>query len=119
MISKFIIEGLHGYKRVEISFSTPYMVLLAENGQGKTTILNLLYACLYGDTKKLNRIQFDRATLIFDNAAPVVIVKNDLPPDVEMPSIGSGRALSYLKRQHTKAELEFVLSRTNEGVPYE
>jgi len=119
LISKFIIEGLHGYKRVEISFSTPYMVLLAENGQGKTTILNLLYACLYGDTKKLNRIQFDRATLIFDNAAPVVTVKNDLPPDVEMSSIGGGRALGYLKRQHTKAELEFVLSRTNEGVPHE
>jgi ABC-type transport system involved in cytochrome c biogenesis ATPase subunit len=94
------------------------MVLLAENGQGKTTILNLLYGCLYGDVKKLNRIQFDSATVEFTGSAPITILKADLPADLDAPETPNLRAHKYLKKELSAREYTFVLQRTQKGIPH-
>ena len=44
IIKKFRINGLHGYKDVEIDFTGPARIIIAENGAGKTTILTAIYA---------------------------------------------------------------------------
>ena len=45
-LQKFIITKLNGYQNVEIHIENNRKILVAENGSGKTTILNILFCCL-------------------------------------------------------------------------
>lgn len=58
-IKKFKIDGLFGFKNVEIGFGHPILILIGENGYGKTTILNALNYTLQGCYKELLDIKFD------------------------------------------------------------
>ncbi|MFM7368923.1 MAG: AAA family ATPase, partial [Sphaerospermopsis kisseleviana] len=42
-LKSFSINGLFGYKDMKIPFDKEAVILIAENGSGKTTILNALY----------------------------------------------------------------------------
>jgi len=59
IVKRFRINGLHGYKNVEIKFTHPARVIIAENGAGKTTILAALYAFLKMDLYRLAKIKFE------------------------------------------------------------
>lgn len=79
IIKKFRIYGLHGYKNVEIEFTSQARVIIAENGAGKTTILAALYAFLKRDFYRLSKIKFDSIECeIAGNPAPLRIVKSEL-----------------------------------------
>ncbi|OOW07736.1 AAA family ATPase [Acinetobacter sp. MF4640] len=54
-IKSFNIKNLHGYKDVNVGFNNKAKILIAENGSGKTAIMNLLYKIL---SKKFNEIRF-------------------------------------------------------------
>ena len=113
MIVNFFIKRLHGYKDVNIDFSSPYMVLLAENGQGKTTILNLLHGCLYGEFEKINRINFEFAVITFDDRDPIRVVKRESEVPVEEEV--QGRAHNYFKRTLDAPKYRFLLSIARDG----
>jgi predicted ATP-binding protein involved in virulence len=49
MITEFFITKLYEERNVKIKFTDPYKILVAENGYGKTTILNSFYALLSGE----------------------------------------------------------------------
>lgn len=57
-LKRFKIDGLFGYKTVEIEFGHPILILIGENGYGKTTILNALNYTLQGCYKELLEIKF-------------------------------------------------------------
>ncbi|WP_326428798.1 AAA family ATPase [Stutzerimonas frequens] len=79
IIEYFSIYGMHGHKNIQIDFSTPYSILLSENGQGKTTILKIIDATLNGNIKKLREASFDSIEIKFSNAKESVrISKSDL-----------------------------------------
>lgn len=79
IIKRFKITGLHGYKDVEIVFTGPARVIIAENGAGKTTILAALYAFLKRDFYRLAKIQFEKIECdISGHASPLQIAKTDL-----------------------------------------
>jgi recombinational DNA repair ATPase RecF len=42
-LKSFKIYGLFGYKDIELPLDQQVLILIAENGSGKTTILNALY----------------------------------------------------------------------------
>ncbi len=42
-------------------------VFIGENGMGKTTILNCLYNILTGEIEKLNEIEFESISIIFQD----------------------------------------------------
>ena len=65
-ISKFIIQGLFGYRDVYLDFSRPYKILIGENGLGKTTVLNCLYYTLNQKFKELSKIKFSKIELHFE-----------------------------------------------------
>lgn len=65
MISKFIIEDLFGEKRIELKFEKSALIITGDNGNGKTTILNILYYILTGTVQDLIDYDFSRATVIF------------------------------------------------------
>lgn len=61
------ILGLFGKKDYKISFDNDINIFIAENGFGKTTILNILVASLQGDKKKLSSLPFEKIVLGFKN----------------------------------------------------
>ena len=64
-LEKFIITKLNGYQNVEIDIENNRKILVAENGSGKTTILNILYCCLTNNTNKLKSFIFEKAEFKF------------------------------------------------------
>lgn len=64
-ISEFAIYGLYGDRDIVIPFPYPRKILVSENGWGKTTVLNTLYAVLTGRFFKLERLPFDETILVF------------------------------------------------------
>ncbi|MEG2637586.1 MAG: AAA family ATPase, partial [Acinetobacter sp.] len=63
-LEKFIITKLNGYQNVEIDIDNNKKILVAENGSGKTTILNILFYCLKNNTSKLKNFNFEKVELI-------------------------------------------------------
>lgn len=61
-IQEFEIRGLFGYKNICITFKSPTLIIIGENGFGKTSILNALNFILEHTTKSYQRlleIKFD------------------------------------------------------------
>lgn len=66
-LQSMTIRGLNGYKDVTISFEAAIKVIAAENGAGKTTVMNALYAILTGKSEILKKINFSDIELKFVN----------------------------------------------------
>ena len=66
-LQKFTINKLFGYQKVNLDFKNKTMILMGENGLGKTSILNSLYFTLTRKWEKLNKINFESIELTIDN----------------------------------------------------
>lgn len=64
-LTAFRLDGLYGYKSLGIDCHDKASIVLAENGVGKTTLLNTLYALLSGRTSRLVSVDFKEAILNF------------------------------------------------------
>ena len=58
-IQEFEITGMFGYKDIRIEFKHPILILIGENGYGKTTILNAINYTIQGRYKELLDINFN------------------------------------------------------------
>lgn len=76
-LTKFAIYGLYGERNIVIPFNHPTKILVSENGVGKTTVLNALYAVLTCQFFKLTSLDFERIVLAF-NHDEITINKSDL-----------------------------------------
>ncbi|MEG4535401.1 hypothetical protein [Microcoleus sp. D2_18a_D3] len=77
-LKSFAINGLFGFKDVAIPFDKEALILIAENGSGKTTILNTLYYSISCKFDKLSTVEFESVVLEFTSAPSVEINKSDL-----------------------------------------
>ena len=77
-LKSFSINGLFGFKDIKIPFDKEAVILIAENGSGKTTILNALYYSISCKFHKLSSIDFNSIGLEFASGVSVEIKKNDL-----------------------------------------
>lgn len=66
-IKKFKIDNLFGYQNVDLQFENKIMILMGENGLGKTSILNSLFFTLTQKWRKLSKINFETISLSIDN----------------------------------------------------
>lgn len=78
IFSRFLLTGLFGERNIEVNFNSNTLILVAENGQGKTTVLNALYALITGDIAKLKKIDFVSMELEFSDGANFSIQKETL-----------------------------------------
>ncbi|BDF93701.1 AAA family ATPase [Pseudoalteromonas sp. KAN5] len=78
IIKRFAIRNLYGERDVEIDFNSNVKVLVAENGYGKTTVLNGLFSLLSGDLSKLKEIDFESIEIDFQNGKEYVLQANEL-----------------------------------------
>lgn len=76
VVTKFVIQGLFGYKTVTVDFSSPVKIISAENGTGKTTLLNALYWILTGQFFRLQTINFHQILVYFHNGKHIAIPKD-------------------------------------------
>lgn len=65
-ISRFRISGLHGYRDIDIPIRDNRIVLVGENGAGKTAVLRLLAGALTCDWALLGVHKFDSLLLTMD-----------------------------------------------------
>lgn len=66
-LQKFTINKLFGYQNVDLEFKNKTMILMGENGLGKTSILNSLYFSLTKRWRKLSKINFESIEITIDN----------------------------------------------------
>ncbi|EMK6681344.1 ATP-binding protein, partial [Vibrio parahaemolyticus] len=84
MIKEFYIQDLFDERNVRIPFDSNYRILVAENGYGKTTILNSFYSLLSGDVSKLRKVIFSSIGVIFDDGTDISFSKEDFEADLEL-----------------------------------
>jgi len=77
-LKSFAINGLFGFKDIKITFDKETLILIAENGAGKTTILNILYYSIYCQFNKLSAMDFESVFIEFVSGVSVEIKKDDL-----------------------------------------
>lgn len=77
-LNSFEIIKFNGEQDVKINFSGNRKVLIAENGSGKTTILNMLYLCLTNKLDKLKEYDFKECILTFQSNHKISIKAIDL-----------------------------------------
>lgn len=78
MLKKFTIEKLNGDQFVSIDFVDNKKVVVAENGSGKTTIMNILYYCLKNNINGLKKYDFEVCILEFADGKEITFEKNKL-----------------------------------------
>lgn len=66
-ISEFTIKGLHGYKDFNIKFKDNTLILVGENGSGKTSVLRIFYYFITCQWQKLRNIYFESANIIIND----------------------------------------------------
>ncbi len=76
-LTQFAIYGLYGERNIVIPFNHPAKILVSENGVGKTTVLNALYAVLTCQFFKLATLDFEKIVLKFSHDE-ITIHKSDL-----------------------------------------
>ncbi len=72
-LTKFYIAGLHGDRDVTLNFTSPATIINADNGAGKTTVLNVLFRILEGNWFKLFRTCFSYVELTFGDSNKIRI----------------------------------------------
>lgn len=72
ILSAFEVKGLYGYKDIRIEFEKNVKIIVDENGVGKTTLLNMLYAVLNKKLELLLSIEFKSLHIIFNNNKELV-----------------------------------------------
>ncbi|MCG7546258.1 AAA family ATPase [Pseudoalteromonas sp. MM17-2] len=76
-LTRFVIRKLYGERDIDVTFENNIKVIVAENGYGKTTLLNALYATLSGDISKLRQIPFTSIEIAFDDNSKFLLKKDD------------------------------------------
>lgn len=66
-ITSFKITKLHGYKDLNIKFKDNKLILVGENGSGKTSVLRIFYYFLTCNWSELLKYSFESVSLKIDN----------------------------------------------------
>ena len=86
-LKRFTLCGLNGYKNVTLNCKTNVKIVNGDNGSGKTSLLNALYAVLAGKQSLLNAINFSSFEMEWSNGEIITASKSDLFGNVDFKTI--------------------------------
>jgi predicted ATP-binding protein involved in virulence len=66
-ITRFQIVGLFGKRTYDIEIRDNTLVLVGENGMGKTTVLKFLFGILSGSMRYISQYSFDKIIITIDS----------------------------------------------------
>jgi len=66
-ITRFEIKKLHGNKNIDLNLVDNMLILVGENGVGKSTVLQLFYYLLSGQWSSMAKYQFESVCLTIEN----------------------------------------------------
>ena len=67
MLKDVTINNLFGQEQIDIDFSKRSVIITGDNGNGKTTILNIIYNVLVGNYHTLVKMNFEQINIIFQS----------------------------------------------------
>ena len=67
MLKDVTINNLFGQEQIDIDFSKRSVIITGDNGNGKTTILNIIYNVLVGNYHTLIKMNFEQINIIFQS----------------------------------------------------
>lgn len=78
-LERFEIIGLHGFRKVDLTLSDGKLVLVGENGTGKTTIVNFIYFFLTRQWNRIAAYKFESIRVTFScNSNPLQFSRDDI-----------------------------------------
>lgn len=99
-IRSFKINKLFGFRNVEINHQDDCIILVGENGTGKSTIMNCLYYLLTLNFSELSKIPFESLEIVFYTGKKFVLKHNDIVSKESIRiSIFVRRFVNYLSEQ--------------------
>lgn len=81
LVSRFTLHRVNGYKNIELETYTAAKIISAENGTGKTTILNALYGLLSGRYSYLRKVDFASLEIEFQGGRTLNVTKKEILGD--------------------------------------
>jgi len=84
-ITRFQIKKLHGYKNFDLKIENNIIILVGENGSGKTTVLRLLFNFLSGQWVALLKFRFDELVITIDgklHTLPYGLLEKSITPRI-------------------------------------
>ena len=84
MLKDVTINNLFGKEQIDIDFSKRSVIITGDNGNGKTTILNIIYNVLVGNYHTLIKMNFEKINISFQsefkfmNEINIVLKKSDI-----------------------------------------
>lgn len=66
-LTNFQINKLHGIKNYDLKFDDNNLILVGENGTGKTTIIRILYYVLSGQWSALSKFNFESIVIVVND----------------------------------------------------
>ncbi|MGD0855540.1 MAG: AAA family ATPase [Dehalococcoidia bacterium] len=76
LLTKFRIEDLHNIRTLDVKIRDNRIVLVGENGAGKSTFANLVYYFLTGQWRRMANYQFSRIVAVIDNKEAIIEKKD-------------------------------------------
>ena len=67
MLKDVTINNLFGKEQIDIDFSKRSVIITGDNGNGKTTILNIIYNVLVGNYHTLIKMNFEKINISFQS----------------------------------------------------
>lgn len=114
-LERFQIIGLHGKKNIDVRLNENTVILVGENGSGKTTFLRILFYLLSGRWVPLVQIQFDKIVATIDGKE-YVIKHKELAKNFENID---RRFLTNLPAPLRKKMIELIETGQVDRVPFE
>lgn len=94
-LERFQIIGLHGFRTVDITLSDGKLVLVGENGTGKTTIVNFIYFFLTRQWNRMAAYRFEAIRVTFSSASKPFDFSRD---DILSGTVKSSKPLGRHRR---------------------
>lgn len=115
-IKSFKIEKLHGYKDFELKFKDNTLILVGENGSGKTSVLRIFNYFLTCNWRELAKYNFEKVSITIDKKS-YEISNSDLKVKFNISEKLLRRLPPPVRRNYIKAiendeveEIEWILS---------
>lgn len=78
LLTSFKVTGLHGDRDIEIDFPQKTRIIVASNGTGKTSLINMLYHFLSRNFQRLSQYDFETLEAHFSDGRKIEIHLSDL-----------------------------------------